>query len=149
MTVEPDLPDQVDRLLAADALQALSIANKAGSVVSGFQKVEAIIMSREALALVEASDGQPDGQRKLKQALHRRHGDAAGDFPIVDCFASRDLALALGRDLVVHAGLKRGAAAEGFLRRSRRLAHFRTSPLPEGEPDSLGPSISNAGPILE
>lgn len=143
------LADRIDALLAADALQALSIANKAGLVVTGFGKVEALIGSGQARALVEAADGQPDGRRKLFQALLRRHGERATEVVIVDCFASSDLTLALGRDLVIHAALKTGAAAEGFLRRWRRLVLFRTSPLPSAETDSPSPTISRAGPILE
>lgn len=147
--VDDDLPDRIDALLLKDALQALSMANKAGLVVSGFGKVESLIDSGQAKALVEASDGQPDGRRKLMQALSRRHGDRAGAVPLIDCFTSRDLSLALGRDLVVHASVKSGAAVEAFLGRWRRLVHFRISPLPQADTESPGHDTLTAGPILE
>lgn len=149
VSVPDGLADMVDALLERDALQALAMANKAGLVVAGFNKVEALITSGGALALVEAADGQPDGRRKLQQALLRRHGAGATEVALVDCFKSRDLTLALGRELVVHAALKTGAAAEAFLQRWRRLVHFRTSPLPPAEADSPGPSTERTGPILE
>jgi hypothetical protein len=128
ITVAADLADEVDRLLARDALQSLAMANKAGHVVTGFSKVEAAV--RRAAALVTASDAAADGQRKLMQALRRSHGEAASAVPVIDCFASDDLALALGRDLVIHAALMKGAASEGVLARWRQLIHFRTKPLP-------------------
>jgi hypothetical protein len=127
--VAPDLADEVDRLLARDCLQALAMANKAGQIVTGFSKVEAAV--GRAAALVTATDAAADGQRKLFQALRRRHGEGASAIPVIECFASGDLALALGRDLVIHAALMKGAASEGVLARWRRLIHFRTKPLPE------------------
>ncbi len=148
VSVPADLAETVDALLARDALQAFAMANKAGLVVSGFDKVEALAGSGAALALVEAADGAPDGRRKLMQALRRA---GRPDTPVIDSFASGDLALALGRDLVIHAALRTGAASEAFLGRSRRLAHFRTRPLPSNDPPAGAgqPLISTAGPTAE
>lgn len=130
ITVSPLLADEVDALLVRDALQSLSFANKAGLVVTGFGKVEAVLGGlARAAAWIEASDGAEDGRRKLMQVLNRRHGDRASSIPIAECFTSHDLGLALGRDVVIHAALKDGAAAGAFLDRWRRLVHFRTRPL--------------------
>jgi uncharacterized protein len=132
VSVSPGLADEVDTLLLRDALQSLSFANKAGLVVTGFGKVEAVLggLARVA-AWIEATDGAEDGRRKLMQVLNRRHGDRASGIPIAECFTSHDLGLALGRDVVIHAALKDGAAAGAFLDRWRRLVHFRTRPLTE------------------
>jgi hypothetical protein len=151
VSVAPELAAEVDALLARDALQALAMANKAGLVVSGFGKVEAVAEGRAVAALVQASDGAQDSRRKLMQALRRGHGDSADKVPLVECFASDDLALALGRDLVIHAALKSGAASGAFLERWRRLVHFRTRPLPPKD-QSAGASqskTSTAGPMPE
>lgn len=132
VTVSPHLADEVDALLLRDALQSLSFANKAGLVVTGFGKVEAVLGGlARAAAWIEAEDGAEDGRRKLMQVLNRRHGDRASGIPIAECFTSHDLGLALGRDVVIHAALKDGAAAGAFLDRWRRLVHFRTRPLIE------------------
>jgi uncharacterized protein len=130
--VSPQLADEVDALLVRDALQSLSFANKAGLVVTGFGKVEAVLGGlARAAAWIEATDGAEDGRRKLMQVLNRRHGERAANIPIAECFTSHDLGLALGRDVVIHAALKDGAAAGAFLDRWRRLEHFRTRPLSE------------------
>jgi hypothetical protein len=149
--VGPALDAEVDALLARDALQALAMANKAGLLVTGFGKVEAAAGGHGLAALVEAADGAADGRRKILQALHRAQGERAGRTPVVDCFEARDLALALGRDLVIHAALKSGAASGAFLERWRRLVHFRTRPLPPKDL-SAGASqskTSTAGPMPE
>jgi hypothetical protein len=61
----------------------------------------------------------------------------------------------LGRDLVIHAAVKDGAAAGAFLDRWRRLVHFRTRPLPEAGPPADAPETKpetktvTAGPTSE
>jgi predicted RNA-binding protein YlxR (DUF448 family) len=151
VAVSPTLADEVDALLARDALQAFAMANKAGLAVFGFSKVESLAGSRAVAAVIEASDGAEDSRRKLMQALRRGHGAAADAIPVVDCFVSGDLALALGRELVIHAGLKTGAASGAFLERWRRLVHFRTRPLPQkARPAGASPLLdSTAGPTSE
>jgi predicted RNA-binding protein YlxR (DUF448 family) len=119
----PDLPDLIERLLARDALQALSIANKAGLVTTGFAKVEAAIASGAVCALAHASDGAPDGKRKLGQSLRRKFGPEG--LPEVHAFTIDELDAALGRGNVVHAALGPGPAAKVFLASSRRLALYR------------------------
>jgi uncharacterized protein len=130
VTVSGGLADEVDALLARDALQSLSIANKAGLVVTGFGKVEALAESRAVAAVVTAADAADDGRRKIAAALRRGHGEAGGGIALVDCFGSRDLSLALGRELVIHAAARHGAAVGAFLGRWRRLMHFRTGMAP-------------------
>jgi len=156
VVVSEALPDVIDHLLSRDALQSLSFANKAGLVVTGFGKVESALGGHQRPAIwLEASDGAEDGRRKLQQVATRRHGDHAARIPVADCFTSRDLALALGRDLVIHAAVKDGAAAGAFLDRWRRLVHFRTRPLPEAGPPADAPETKpetktvTAGPTSE
>ncbi len=152
VAVPADLADEVDALLARDALQSLSMANKAGLVVTGFGKVEAVLTGpRPPAAWIEATDGAEDGRRKLMQAALRRHGAAAHAIPLAECFAGGDLALALGRELVIHAAIKDGAAAGAFLDRWRRLVHFRTRPLPEADltASASEPQDVKAGPTSE
>jgi hypothetical protein len=119
------LPDDIDRLLEQNALQSLSICNKAGLVSTGAAKVEKAIASAPIAAMVHATDGGPDGIRKIGQALTRAYGEAAASVPRIILFASSQLDLALGRSNVIHAALKSGAASKAFLERCRHLAHYR------------------------
>jgi predicted RNA-binding protein YlxR (DUF448 family) len=130
----PDLPDLVERLLVRDALQSLSMANKAGLVTTGFAKVEAAIGEGEVSALVHARDGKNDGKRKLGQALRRQFGPRAR--PEIGAFLTEELDAALGRGNVVHAALGIGPAAKVFLASTRRVALYRGED--EAEPAAAG-----------
>ena len=135
----PDLPDLIERLLARDALQALSMANKAGLVTTGFAKVEAAIADGSVSALVHARDGKADGKRKLGQAVRRKFG--LGGLPEVGSFLTIELDSALGRGNVVHAALGIGPAAKVFLASSRRIAVYRGED--DTEPAVAGIDLTN------
>jgi predicted RNA-binding protein YlxR (DUF448 family) len=125
----PELPEELERLLEQSALNALSIAHKAGLVIQGFAKVEAAIASGGPLmALVRARDAGEDGGHKLAAAFNRRPGnrvEGKAEGKIVEAFTSAQLDLALGRLNVVHAALLAGRASEAFLVRWRFLEDFR------------------------
>lgn len=126
-TVPADLPDQVEMQLERAAVNLLSLANKAGLVVQGFEKVQAAIEKRRASVLVEASDGSEDGRRKLRGRFEARCPGAS----VVASLESQRLGLALGRPNVVHAALVE-AAGNGlprkFLDAARRLEAYRDDP---------------------
>lgn len=126
-----DLAERVDALIEKDALQSLSMANKAGLVATGAFKVETEIASQAPAALIHARDGSPDGARKIAAALRRR-GETTAQTPRIELFASSQLDLALGRANVIHAALRKGAASNAFLARCRRLAHYRAGGMAEG-----------------
>jgi uncharacterized protein len=135
------LAAEIEALLTKDCLQALSLASKAGQVVSGFAKVEEAIASASgAIAgLVHAADCGADGMRKLGQSLRRRYGDERAR-PRVDLFRSGQLDLALGRTNVIHAALIEGPASGGFLERCRKLTLYRSgSPGMESPDRPSGP----------
>ncbi|HMN73063.1 MAG TPA: RNA-binding protein [Rhodoblastus sp.] len=132
--VPDDLPDRIDRLMEADCLQRLSLANKAGLVITGFAKVEAAIAAGEAIAILHATDGGQDGKRKIGQALRRRFGGEAP--PELECFGSAQLDLALGRTNVIHAALRAGPASAALLASMKRLLVYRSAATPSAQAGS-------------
>ena len=122
--VPEGLVDEVDRQLERDALQSLSLANKAGLVIAGAAKVETALAKRSVRALVQATDGGQDGLRKLRQVVHRVTGHPES-VPVIALFESSRLDLALGRTNVIHAALLAGPASEGFVARCDRLGTYR------------------------
>ena len=118
----PTLVVDVDVLLERDALQSLSMANKAGLAVAGFTRVEATIASGKCAFLVHATDAAADGRRKLERIFARSAGD---DGAWMNLFDSSQLGLALGRPHVIHAALATGPATDAFATRCRKLANFR------------------------
>ncbi|MFX7052710.1 hypothetical protein ABTH91_21995, partial [Acinetobacter baumannii] len=76
-----------------------------------FSKVEGAIEGRQAVALIHATDGAPDGIRKLNArlaAVMRENGAKSADFPVIGVLTTDELDLALGRANVVHAALLAG-----------------------------------------
>lgn len=122
----PELPLQIDGLLARDALQSLAMANKAGLVIAGFGKVEQALRFEPVCARISALDGAPDGRAKLERLASARFGSDAPP-PLVDLFDSTQLSLALGRENVIHALVLKGAAGDAFVGRCRTLAIYRTA----------------------
>jgi predicted RNA-binding protein YlxR (DUF448 family) len=121
-----DLGLVTDRLLERAALDSLSIAGKAGTVVTGFAKVEAAIGRGTPVALLHASDGSEEGLRKLTGLLRRDEDGESPKIPVIRAFSGEQLDLALGRSNVIHAALLAGPASQGFLTRCQRMMRFRT-----------------------
>jgi hypothetical protein len=130
VSAPPDLGERIDKLLLRRAMDALSLANKAGLVVAGYAKVETVVASGHCQMLVHAADAAADGAGKLSRklrAVSQAHGNA-GEPIILDTLTSADLSLAMGRANVVHAALTKGGAAANFLRDAERLQRYRASP---------------------
>lgn len=132
-----DLPDLVERLVEAQALSALSLANKAGAVICGFAKVDAAIMGERLALVLHASDASADGARKLGQSLRRRHPDAALRPPQSGPFTTEQLDLALGRMNVVHAAVLAGHAGDNMLARCKALEVYRLGDVAGAMPTAL------------
>ncbi|MBD3845510.1 RNA-binding protein [Bosea sp. SSUT16] len=155
VAVPADLPEMIDALMLRDVQQALSMANKAGLVVAGFGKVEALIETGRCLAVIAASDGAEDGKRKIGQAIRRAEAARESEglkvrrLPVVTIFAAADLELALGRAHVIHAALAPGPAAEGVLSRWRRLVRYRTDDTAASDQNEPEDTTEPAGPNAE
>ena len=123
-----DLGSEVERQLTSAALDALAIAHKAGRVAIGFGRAETALAGvPPVVAILNASDGAPDGVRKIAAAAAKRQtAENAGEIPVISAFTSAQLDLALGRSNVVHAALLAGPASNGFLARCQSLERFRS-----------------------
>jgi predicted RNA-binding protein YlxR (DUF448 family) len=118
VSTEPGLPALVERLVERQCLDLLGLARRAGILVAGFEKVEAMLRRGQVGVLIGARDGAKDGHAKL----HR----LAPDVPVANGLAAAALAEALGREgVVVHAAIGVGNLAERFVAASERLAGLR------------------------
>jgi predicted RNA-binding protein YlxR (DUF448 family) len=146
LRVAPALAADTEQLLARSAIEALAMAAKAGQVISGFGKVEDALKQRQAQnaikALIHASDGAPDGIRKLDGMVRQNagNGDEPPPFPVVTALTSEQLDLALGRSNVVHAALLAGPASKTFLSRSQTLVRYRMA----DDDKTAGPAAKNS-----
>jgi len=120
VAVAADVPALVERLLVARLASNLGLARRAGQLVLGFDAVARTLAgSGQVAILIEASDGAPDGRRKLL-ALAKETPPT-----VIDCLTGTELSLALGRENVVHAALKSGRFSERLLADASRLNGFR------------------------
>jgi predicted RNA-binding protein YlxR (DUF448 family)/ribosomal protein L30E len=130
---DPALADLVERLMLKSALDALSLAIKAGQVVSGFAKVEEAVMTGNCHAVIEAADAAEDGLRKMGQVLRRAAEMGQSPKRAISPFSSDDLGLALGRDHVIHAALLMGSAARAAMEKIERVMLYRSGDRTEPE----------------
>jgi len=123
VTAPKDLAEEVAKLLKSRILSSLGLAKRGGDLTSGFEKVASAIASGKAAWLIEASNGAPDGRRKIMQVVRRRSPAPE----VLGLFTAEELGLALGLENVIHTAFLAGRAAERWAVDVRRLAGF--SPL--------------------
>lgn len=124
-SVATDLVETIDAALVRDVAGALALANKAGAVVAGFEKVAAALEAGSAAALIHAAEAAVDGRRKLAGSLRKGGAVTISRPDTLDDLPGRDLDVALGRVGVIHAALLAGAGSAGCLARWRLLRRFR------------------------
>jgi uncharacterized protein len=121
LSAPADLAGLVATLLSRRVLDGLGLARRAGMLISGFEKTLAAVGSGQAAWLIEASDGSPDGRRKLLAAA--RHAKTAPR--LLGLFSSDELSLALGLGNVIHLAFLAGRGAERWTVDVERLSGFR------------------------
>ncbi len=128
--VPDDLSGLTRRRLEERFIAALSLARKAGQLVTGASKVKAAIEAGEVLALLTAIDGAEDGKKKLTGSLKgytksaEEAGFNPGETPHFELLDSIQMGLALGIENVIHAALIKGGAAQAAVQRAQRLARY-------------------------
>ncbi len=141
-SADAGLADLVGALLKKDALQALSLANKAGAVVCGAAKIEGGA-KRGYAALLHASDASEGGIEKLERAVRSAGRDRVA-IPSLRLFSGDELSLSLGREHVIHAALVTGSPAGNVLKRVGLVTRYwRTDTAPASVPVPVGQD--NAG----
>lgn len=133
------LAELVAEQMEQGCLSALSMARKAGQIVTGFAKVETAIAQGSAVGLIHASDAAEDGQKKMAQAV-RRHLGRDDELPIVRRFSAEALSTALGQGNVVHGALLAGSAGKAALKQVARLEAY-------GQPDARDSDSDRADPV--
>ena len=120
VTVPADLADLAAAQVERQCLALLGLARRAGQVVTGQDRVSALVERGEAALQFEASDSAAVGRR-------RGYDNFPGerDVPLVTLFDRDQLSTALGGPNVVHAALRRGGMAERILRETTRLGALR------------------------
>jgi len=140
--VPDDLLDRVESLIKRRLAEAVSLARKAGVLVTGFAKVEELIGNGRAVLLLHAADAASDGVAKLDRKFRALRGPGAEVEATVRELTSAELSLAIGRSNVVHAAASGGGACRRIAYEASRLRHYR-----EAGPAAPADSGSNTGRV--
>ena len=123
--IEESLAATTGRLLEEQAMGYLALANKAGLVIQGFDKVEAALVRNKLAVLIGATDGAEDGRSKLKHKCTAPESKPA----IIENFTSDQLGLALGRTNVIHAGMSGGGLTRKFVTAAKNISDYLPSSI--------------------
>ena len=126
-----DLGARIETALRQAALDRLGLEARAGTLLTGSEKIDVALRKGEAHLLIHAADAGEDGNRKLDQAWRVGGGEGQG---LVFPEERAILSLALGRQNVVHAALIDRAAAQRVRHALERWRAFA------GETQGLGPA---------
>jgi predicted RNA-binding protein YlxR (DUF448 family) len=108
ISIPADLGDRVESSLRQAALDRLGLEARAGTLITGSEKIETAARRGEVHLLIHAADAGEDGNRKLDQAWRMGGGEGQG---VVFPAERAILSLALGRQNVVHVAIVDRAAA--------------------------------------
>lgn len=114
--VGENLPDLVAQLLRQRCLNYLGLVNRAGLLVSGFEKVRAALKAGKGRALVTAEDAAEGGRSKICSGL----GNVLEKLPVIDMFTREELGQTLGLFNAVHVTILSGGMTESFLKEFSR-----------------------------
>jgi len=104
ISVPDDLVARIDTGLERLVFDTLGLANKAGALIWGGERIGEALTAGRAKLLIHASDAATDGTEKLRRK--------ARTTPTITLPVTRErLSLALGRENVVHAAVCDSAAA--------------------------------------
>ena len=115
-----DLTAMVMSLLHRRCMNTLGLANGAGQVTAGYEKVREASERGPVGAMLVAADSGGTARSRAKKM--------AWDAPVIADFGRGELSLALGRENVVHAAVAPGRLAENFVRDAERLRLLKGLP---------------------
>lgn len=118
--------DQIESGLASRVLGLLGMAKRAGEIETGFDKVRGAAQGGLLAFRFEASDGSQDGRGKIRVNAKSAGIELEEEAAIgVGCFTGYELGAVLGREHLVHIGVRKGRLAKALRAELSRLAGFR------------------------
>lgn len=115
--VSDTLADQIEELLHKRVLDYVGLANRAGNLIAGFEKVRSVFTGGKSTILLTASDGAENGRSKMCQGL--------SNLRVIDCFTRDELSQAAGLSNAVHIALLPGGITTSLLQEISRFERLR------------------------
>ncbi|MEO1044658.1 MAG: DUF448 domain-containing protein [Pseudomonadota bacterium] len=131
VVISDDLVQHIDDALSRALLDRLGLEARAGTLLSGAQKVETAARSGAVCLLLHAGDARDNGRAALDQAWRvGSDREGSGQAGIILPLDRTALSVALGRENTVHLALTDSAAADRVTAILFRLLQFRGSAVP-------------------
>jgi len=143
VSVPADLADQVENGFKLRILGLLSMAKKGGDLETGFDNMRSLARSGKMAYRVEALDGAEDGRGKIRAIAKSAAIDLEQPAPpVLGIFTAKELGAVIGRDNIVHMGIKKSKIAKSLHETLSKLSGFcslipPTWPDKEHEPEYL------------
>ena len=120
-----ELADQIDTIMVSSLIGMMSLARKAGQVLTGATKVDSAVRSDQCLAVLHATDASADGIRKLEQARHAIAALGGREIPAFQLLSAEEMSVLASGGQVIHLAVLAGQAGEGVVKRAKMLDRFR------------------------
>jgi predicted RNA-binding protein YlxR (DUF448 family) len=117
VVIPADIMEIIEKGLRNQAISMISMARKAGQLVTGAAKTEQSLRSGKAGVYLTAAIKEADTREKLSFLANQAR--------IVDLFTTDELSQASGTRKVFHAAMSRGGIAERFFIHVKRMNLFR------------------------
>ncbi len=114
--VPSDLIEIIENGMRAHILNLIGLANKAGLIIFGFDKIKETTEKQKITLLFEASDGSLKEEERLQFFLP--------DVFVSKLFTKEELGSKIGRDFCVHIAVLSGKMAESLKKEVLRLEAF-------------------------
>ena len=111
-----ELISQVENLLFKQALNSISLARKAGVMISGMDKVKEVLKKNNVAFLLEAQDAGADGHNKIMSL--------AKNIEVFNLFKIEELDKELAKDNTVHLAFIKSTMANSVRETLVRLTSF-------------------------
>ena len=159
LVIPADLPEQIERQLERAALDRLGLEARAGTLLTGSDRIEDAARSGRVQLLLHAEDAGEDGNRKLDQAWRVGRDEEGSALRGLVIAAPRTiLSAALGRENVVHIAVTDTGAARrlsevlsrwhgfiGFVSGERPCGSASQGSIAAAAPDGVAAQAANEG----
>ncbi|MBL9068297.1 MAG: DUF448 domain-containing protein [Sphingopyxis sp.] len=124
-TIPDDLGARIETQLQRATLDRLGLESRAGTLLSGNERIETAARKGQVRLLLHASDAGEDGRKKLAQAWRvGEDAEGSGREGLVLPVDRGTLSMALGRENAVHLALTDARAADRVLAHLSRWQFF-------------------------
>lgn len=138
VTASDDLAAEVASVMRERLVRQLPMLRKAGDLVVGAGKVDALVRDGGALLVLSAKEAAADGVRKIDAARRFASAVIGVDTPRDPMFTSDELGVAFGDANVIHAAIRDTPGGDAFRDRLASLHAYLGHVAPKGDAASDG-----------